>query len=92
MTTATTTLTKPATAETAEVMPVDIHSITLNISDRCDACGPTSQAFFIAGKGNKVLFFCGHHGRKHEAALIAQGFEIADHRDKINEKASASSA
>lgn len=92
MTTTTSTLAKPVTTEVTEVMPVDIHSITLNISDRCDACGPTSQAFFIAGKDDKVLFFCGHHGRKHEAALIAQGFDIADHRDKINEKASASSA
>lgn len=92
MTTATSTLAKPVTAEVTVTAPVDIHSITLNISDRCDACGPTSQAFVIAGKGDKVLFFCGHHGRKHKTALIAQGFDIADHRDKINERASASSA
>lgn len=92
MTSTTATLDKPVIIEDTGNAPVDIYSITLGISDRCDACGPTSQAFVIAGKDDKVLFFCGHHGRKFEASLIAQGFDVVDHRDKINERASASSA
>lgn len=93
MTSATSTLAKPIGAiEPLAGTPFDVHNIELTINDRCDACGPTSQAFVIAGKDGKILMFCGHHGRKLEPTLVAQGFTIVDHREKINEKASASSA
>lgn len=94
MTNSTPTLEKPKVNAPNDLasMPVDIESIVLTINDRCDACGPTAQAFVIAGKAGKVLMFCGHHGRKYEATLISQGFSIVDRRDSINKKASASSA
>lgn len=62
---------------------------TLNVTDRCDRCN--AQAFVVARKGDmSELLFCGHHGRKHMSALVAQGFDIEDQTHRINEKPSVS--
>jgi hypothetical protein len=53
----------------------------LSESDQCDACG--SQAFVKATRDGQVLLFCGHHGRQHRAALIAQGWIITDELHRI---------
>lgn len=55
------------------------------MNDRCDACG--AQAFTEVGNGQGRLLMCGHHFRKHELQLMAQGWVLlADERDTINEK------
>jgi hypothetical protein len=63
----------------------------LTLRDRCDRCGEVSQAFVRAVKvidnNETELLFCGHHFRKHEPVLIAQGWLIQDDRDKIDQKA-----
>jgi hypothetical protein len=57
--------------------------------DRCDSC--RAQAFMRATKGGRAdLLFCGHHGRRHQASLIAQGFIVDDQTHRINEKPSVS--
>lgn len=61
----------------------------LTLSDRCDSCG--AQAFVTAtmSSGSELLF-CGHHYRKNEAALVAQGALVHDERHRINQKPSVS--
>lgn len=86
-----------ATAERPKSAVV-VNSVPLTISDRCDACGGRSdngivtapQAFARAVKGDLEILFCGHHLRRHEAALIAGGWLIDDQTDRINEKPSTS--
>lgn len=60
----------------------------LDLSDRCDRCGETSQAFVraileIDSKQHELLF-CGHHFRKFEPVLVAGGWLIQDDRNMIN--------
>lgn len=53
----------------------------MKLADRCDACGPASQAFNIAissTTGNE-LYLCNHHARTREAGLLKQGFTIEKH-------------
>lgn len=53
--------------------PVEL--VSFSALDRCDRCG--SQALAIARKeGLADLLFCNHHRRRHEDALITQGFEV----------------
>ena len=57
--------------------------------DRCDAsaCGGScgAQAFVRATKASVgTLQYCGHHAAVHLAALVGQGFDIHDERDRIN--------
>jgi len=74
---------------TLEVSEQVITRQPLNLSDRCDSCA--AQAFVAATMtSGSELLFCGHHYRKHEAALIAQGACIHDERHRINEKPSVS--
>ena len=42
--------------------------------DRCDRCGVA--AIVRAKKSASELLFCGHHGTKHEDALITDGWFI----------------
>ena len=60
-----------------------------NMNYRCDACG-AAQAFAMATKDNYSLFFCGHHHNAHAPALGAQGWDIVDRTDLINQKPSTS--
>jgi hypothetical protein len=43
----------------------------------CDKCGSTVRAFYAAGKGDVVLYFCGHHIRRFADNLKEQGFSIS---------------
>lgn len=74
--TSTQTLEKNAKLE-VKTSPV-LNSRNLEIKDRCDSCG--ARAYYRAWKEpyTNELLFCGHHGRKHEPALIAQGFGVDD--------------
>lgn len=65
----------------------DVEDIT--VADRCDRCG--AQAFFKFKKtfddGLKGdMLMCAHHGRKHEPVLFADGWDIYDFTDRLNEK------
>lgn len=55
----------------------------LTAFDRCDQCG--AQAYIRATLGESELFFCAHHGRKHEEKLreIATGW--LDESDRLLE-------
>jgi len=63
----------------------------LILADRCDECpNQCSQAFARAVKvidGNAYeLLFCGHHFKRSEPKLIANGWLIQDERNRINQK------
>lgn len=45
-----------------------------NALDRCDSCG--AQAHMRAVLKTGTLLFCGHHGKKFYAGLIAAGAAI----------------
>lgn len=68
-------------------------SAPLTLQDRCDRCG--AQAFVrtsvMATDKLVDLLFCGHHFAKHEAKLREISLNVLDERERINEKASASS-
>lgn len=56
----------------------------LKATDRCDRCG--AQAFFRATIVDDLpLFFCGHHGRWHNAKLQEVAVDILDESRFINE-------
>lgn len=60
----------------------------LTAHDRCDAaaaeraCGAKAYARAILPSGG-FLLFCGHHLRKHTAALAAAGAQIQDFTEDI---------
>lgn len=57
----------------------------LKVSDRCDRCN--AQAFVSVKVSSGSLFFCGHHFRKHESALVSQGAEVLENKTSaINSK------
>lgn len=68
----------------------------LTIQDRCDRCG--AQAYIRATLRTRSsnssavgqLFFCAHHGRKHEAALKPVAQHWLDESRFINAKPSPS--
>lgn len=60
----------------------------LTVADRCDACN--AQAFVIAKKESKELFFCGHHFAKHKEVVYNWSSEVIDERDFINKKSESS--
>lgn len=62
-----------------DVSTLAIHHPT----DRCDRCG--AEAFILAVKADKALYFCGHHGRKNLDAIVIQNWQVLDDTDKINE-------
>ena len=47
-----------------------------NALDRCDSCG--AQAHMRAVLDTGTLLFCGHHGNKYRAGLIAAGAAIEE--------------
>lgn len=71
---ANTTATAPAVSEN------DIEVFTRTVpeiqGERCDACGGTVAARYVASKETQSLFFCAHHIRGNEANLRLQGFSI----------------
>jgi hypothetical protein len=64
------------------------EEISLNVSDRCDACG--AQAFVYVKGISGELYFCGHHFAKNEEKLRSWSFTITDKRDTINKKSESS--
>lgn len=57
-----------ATVETAALPSL------FDARDRCDRCGAQAKARAILATG--TLLFCGHHGNKYGAALLAAGAAI----------------
>lgn len=49
----------------------------MNHADRCDRCGGRAYVKIVKDKAERLLL-CGHHGRKHEAALRMDGFDYED--------------
>lgn len=49
---------------------------TLTAWDTCDRCGHSVVALVLATKDESEMLFCTHHGRKHNDALVAQGFTL----------------
>ena len=47
-----------------------------NASERCDRCN--AQAHMRAVLNTGTLLFCGHHGNKYRAGLIAAGAAIEE--------------
>lgn len=64
----------------------------LTVMDRCDGC--SAQAFVRVRKvvdgQERVLLFCGHHFKRYELQLTADGWEVDDFRHLINESPSVS--
>ena len=82
----TTTLEAPDT-----LAGLDTPEEDLTIADRCDRDGVTAQAFFKFKKTfddglEGVLLLCAHHGKQHEPRAIAEGWEVFDFSDRLNEK------
>jgi len=63
-------------AVTVTADPPPPRERTLTAHDRCDRCGAQGYLVFEStGKGLELVF-CNHHGRKNEAELFLQGFEL----------------
>ena len=68
--------------ETMEATPVQapapISAPVLTLNDRCDAgsCGAAARAEASSEGAPSTLLFCGHHAKKHERALLVQGWRL----------------
>lgn len=60
-----------------EEAKVEASTISVPTDQTCDKCGSTVRAFYAAGKGDIVLYFCGHHIRRFADNLKEQGFSIS---------------
>lgn len=49
----------------------------LTAFDRCDRCSAAALVTVVLNSGG-LLYFCGHHGRMHQSALIQQGTIVGD--------------
>lgn len=73
---------------TLQVDTTDVVSTPLTALDRCDAasagrsCGAKAYSRVTLASGGTLLF-CGHHLRRHTAALAAAGAQIEDFTDEI---------
>jgi hypothetical protein len=56
----------------------------LSVADRCDRCGAQAYVRAVLVGGGDLLF-CAHHGRKYAEALRANGADIQDETDRLNE-------
>lgn len=65
-----------------------ISDLGISALFRCDGCG--AQAFAAATRDNSLLLFCGHHSKKHLAALERDGWDLHDRTHLINETPSIS--
>lgn len=63
----------PETSEQVEVK-------SLTALDRCDRCSAAALYQCTKPGAASILMFCGHHTRKHEPALVGDGWTI--HGDK----------
>lgn len=61
-----------------ETLEAPIKERQLTALDQCDNKGCPSRAVTIAymDMDDLELFFCGHHTRQHEPALVGQGFSL----------------
>ena len=46
-------------------------------SDSCELCGARPQVRYVNPTVGSVFEFCGHHGRRHRAGLLENGFQEA---------------
>lgn len=61
--------------------------------NRCDRCGAESWFRFerlVDEDTVQDFYFCGHHGRQHQAALVEAGFTADDFTHQINPEPSVS--
>lgn len=65
-----------------------ISDLGVNTVFRCDSC--QAQAFSAATKDELMLFFCGHHFKRHADALDTLGWTVYDKTHLINQKPSVS--
>ncbi|MDQ1484038.1 MAG: hypothetical protein QOF35_2114 [Actinomycetota bacterium] len=54
-------------------------TVVLTAAHRCDRC--SAQAYvllsvFVRGAGDRELFLCAHHYRKHEGELMRSGVRV----------------
>lgn len=69
------------TLPTAPAAPADLLVNPLDKLGRCDKC--TARAYMRAVNTTGTLLFCGHHGKKYQEALRAQGFLVEDYLSSI---------
>lgn len=71
------------------------HSIDtpeLTLLDRCDRCGAAAYVRVVKNspeKGSQELLFCGNHGRKVHATLVASGWKMDDQTHRAFARPSA---
>lgn len=51
---------------------------------RCDRC--SQQAWFAAHLAHGPLYFCGHHARRHRAAITKAGARIIDNTAELDKE------
>ena len=101
-------LDKPANLDATPPLSEDRNAPfgPLTAHDRCEATAVKMLNDKTVGRGsceaqafiraifapNRDLVFCKHHGQEHRVALVAAGAYLHSEIDKINEKASQSSA
>lgn len=61
----------------------DTVIITLNATDRCDAC--RAQAYVQVFLQSGSLLFCGHHYNKHKDAVAPLALEVVDETFRIGD-------
>lgn len=97
------TIELPDTLTVTDALP----ELSLEPTDGCDRCGYEQHDSELTGltsfihcaqalvavqlASGDVLYFCGHHYRKHEAALATVAVKVLDKRDTINEKPASGS-
>lgn len=67
---------------TATPLTAIIASTPLTQQDRCDRCG--AAAYMRAVVVGTALHFCGHHARKHGAALLDQSQHVHAELDRLD--------
>lgn len=76
------TVTAPKVVENdIEVFARTVPELT---NERCDACGGTVAARYVASRAKSNLYFCGHHIRNHEAKLRTDGYTISPDDTSFN--------
>ncbi len=59
-----------------------IEKTALTAADRCDRCGAKAYLRVVLPSGGE-LFFCAHHGQKHEKKLREVALHIDDQTDQL---------
>jgi hypothetical protein len=74
---------------TTTTVPTVTEIPDLKVADRCDSkC--SAQAFVRIVFKTGMIDLCGHHYVKHAEAIVLQGGQVLDRRDRINQKSESS--